>query len=277
MEFSEIAAELYAGSPDGFVARRKELADQAKKAGDKELAKRVGALRRPTKSAWLVNLLAHHDPDRIESWLELGAALTEAQQQLAGDQLRDLNRQRATAARQLSRRAAELAEEAGQSTTDGALQEVASTLQAAWTDPELAELVRNGWVHQVVAYGGFGPLVPGPAPAPAPAKAAKTEAAKEEKDAKEGKAPAKPKTEDPAVRKAREDAQRKREERAELRKELDAANAELEAAAEVLAGLRERQSALAEQLKQVTAEERDQAKAVAELRARATTLRRDLP
>ncbi|GAB3748034.1 hypothetical protein [Microlunatus parietis] len=270
MEFSEIAAELYAGSPDGFVARRKELADQAKKEGDKELAKRVGALRRPTKSAWLVNLLAHHDPDRIESWLELGTALSDAQQRLAGDQLRELNQQRATAARQLSRRAAELAKEAGQSTTDTALQEVASTLQAAWTDPELAEAVRNGWVSQVVAYGGFGPLTPGAVPAPAPAKAAKPKP--DEKAAE-----AKPKTEDPEVRKAREEAERKRAEQARLRKELDQAKAELDAAAEVLAELRERQSELSEQLKQVTAEEREQAKVVAELRAKATTLRRDLP
>lgn len=276
MEFSEIAAELYAGSPDGFVARRKELADQAKKEGDKELAKRVGALRRPTKSAWLVNLLAHHDPDRIESWLELGTALAEAQQRLAGDQLRELNQQRATAARQLSRRAAELAKEAGQSTTDTALQEVSSTLQAAWTDPELAEAVRNGWVHQVAAYGGFGPLSPGPVPAPAPAKTSKA-AAQPKADAPEKKAPAKPKTEDPEVRKAREEAERKRAEQAKLRKELDQAKADLDAAAEVLAGLRERQSELSEQLKQVTAEEREQAKVVAELRARATTLRRDLP
>ncbi|MFC7625333.1 hypothetical protein [Microlunatus sp. GCM10028923] len=275
MEFSEIAAELYAGSPDGFVARRKELADQAKKEGDKELAKRVGALRRPTKSAWLVNLLAHHDPERIESWLELGTALTEAQQRLAGDQLRELNQQRATAARQLSRRAAELAKEAGQTTTDTALQEVSSTLQAAWTDPELAEAVRNGWVHQVVAYGGFGPLSPGPVPAPAPAKSAKPKP--DAKDTKAEKAPAKPKTEDPEVRKAREQAERKRAEQAKLRKELEAAKAELDAAAEVLTGLRERQAELSEQLKRVTAEEREQAKVVAELRARATTLRRDLP
>ncbi|WP_152365431.1 hypothetical protein [Microlunatus speluncae] len=272
MDFSEIAAELYAGAPEEFVARRKELADQAKKAGEKELAKQVMALRKPTKSAWLVNLLAHHEPDRIESWLELGVAMTEAQQNLQGDQLRELNTQRSTAARQLSRRAAELATEAGQSTTDSALQEVSSTLQAAWTDPEFAELLRNGWVHQVVAYGGFGPLSLTAVPPAAREKSAPAESKDET---------AKPTTKNPADRKKaeqeraeRERAEKEQAERAALQAELDEANGELEAASAVLTELRERQSALTEELKQVTADERSQAKTVAEIRARVTALHR---
>ena len=274
MEFSEIAAELYAGAPEEFVARRKELADQAKKAGEKDLAKQVMALRKPTKSAWLVNLLAHHEADRIESWLELGVAMTEAQQNLAGDQLRELNTQRSTAARQLSRRAAELATEAGQSTTDAALQEVSSTLQAAWTDPEFAELLRNGWVHQVVAYGGFGPLSLTAVP---PAARAKSEPA-ESKDEDEPKAKKQPDRKKAEQEKAeREQAERARAEREAHQAELDEANAELESANSVLSELRERQSALSEELKQVTADERSQAKTVAELRAKVTALHRRTP
>lgn len=272
MEFSEIAAELYAGAPEEFVARRKELADQAKKAGEKDLAKQVMALRKPTKSAWLVNLLAHHEPDRIESWLELGVAMTEAQQNLQGDQLRELNSQRSTAARQLSRRAAELATEAGQSTTDAALQEVTSTLQAAWTDPEFAELLRNGWVHQVVAYGGFGPLSLTAVPPAARAKSAPAESTEDETE---------PKTKKPVDRKKaeqdkaeRERAEQEKAERAALQAEIDEADGELDSASAVLTELRERQSALTEELKQVTADERGQAKTVAELRARLTALQR---
>lgn len=276
MEFSEIADELYAGPPEQFVARRKERADEAKKAGDKELAKQVMALRKPTKSAWLVNLLAHHEPDRIESWLELGVAMTEAQQNLAGDQLRELNTQRSTAARQLSRRAAELAKEAGQSTTDTALQEVTSTLQAAWTDAEFAELVRNGWVPQVVAYGGFGVLSLTAVPPAAREKTAPSEPADDDK--------AEPTSKKEAARKKaeqekaeRERAEREQAEREAHQAEIDAAGAELESANAVLAELRERQSALTEELKQVTSDERSQAKTVAELRARLTALHRRSP
>ncbi len=271
MDFSEIAAELYAGAPEEFVARRKELADQAKKAGEKDLAKQVTALRKPTKSAWLVNLLAHHEPDRIESWLELGVAMTEAQQNLQGDQLRELNSQRSTAARQLSRRAAELATEAGQSTTESALQEVTSTLQAAWTDAEFAELLRNGWVHQVVAYGGFGPLSLTAVPPAAREKSAPAEPTDDTE----------PKTKKPADRKKaeqdkaeRERAEREKAERTALKAEIDEATAELDSASAVLAEVRERQSALTEELKQVTADERGQAKTVAELRAKVTALQR---
>lgn len=274
MEFAEIAADLYSGPPERFVARRKELADQAKKAGEKDLAKRVGALRKPTKSAWLVNLLAHNDADRIDSWLELGEAMVEAQQSLAGDQLRELNRQRTTAARQLSRRAAELAAAAGESTTEAALQEVASTLQAAWTDPELAELVRNGWVHQATSYGGFGPLVPGAGPA----KPKRTEPAEPPKDGGK-KSPADRKARAEEERRAqeqREQEERERAERERLEAEIEAADAELESAADRLTELRERQAELSDELKQVTADERDQAKLVGELRARITKLRRSL-
>jgi chromosome segregation ATPase len=274
VEFSEIAAELYAGAPEEFVARRKELADQAKKAGEKDLAKQVMALRKPTKSAWLVNLLAHHEPDRIESWLELGVAMTEAQQNLAGDQLRELNTQRSTAARQLSRRAAELAAEAGQSTTDAALQEVSSTLQAAWTDAEFAELVRNGWVHQVVAYGGFGPLSLTTVPPAAREKRPPAETS-EDKDEPRPKKQDRKKAEQEKAE--RERAEQERAEREAHQAELDAANAELDSATSVLTDLRERQSALSEELKQVTADERSQAKTVAELRARVTTLHRRSP
>ncbi|QLQ15106.1 MAG: hypothetical protein HZY73_04655 [Micropruina sp.] len=55
-------AALYARDPDEFVAARTALVSAARQAGDKELAKRLGMLKRPTRSAWLVNLLHHADP-----------------------------------------------------------------------------------------------------------------------------------------------------------------------------------------------------------------------
>ena len=52
MDLSEAADDLYGGAPDDFMETRKRLVAAAKKAGDADLAKKIGALRRPTVSAW---------------------------------------------------------------------------------------------------------------------------------------------------------------------------------------------------------------------------------
>src|SRR5580698_9622545 len=69
------AAELYSADPDGFVARRKELAAQARAAGDAAAAKQITALGKPTKSAWLVNRLVRTDPSVPARLAELAGQL----------------------------------------------------------------------------------------------------------------------------------------------------------------------------------------------------------
>lgn len=148
--------ELYALSPDEFIERRKQLVAEARAAKDRDLATQIGKLRRPTRSAWLINLLARQEPDDVTTLLELGTALQEAQQRMAGDELRQLSAQRRKTVDALARRAVELGREQGYSAPDGATQEVGQTLQTALGDPEIAELVRTGRVTQAVTYGGFG-------------------------------------------------------------------------------------------------------------------------
>src|SRR5262245_31498346 len=55
-DFDRIADELYAGRPDAFAAARDAAIKQARADKDTTLAKELGALRRPTQSAWLINL-----------------------------------------------------------------------------------------------------------------------------------------------------------------------------------------------------------------------------
>jgi hypothetical protein len=149
--------ELYALSPDEFIERRQQLVAEAREAKDRQLATQIGKLRRPTRSAWLINLLARQEPDDVTALLELGTALQEAQQRMAGDELRQLSAQRRKTVDALARRAVELGREQGYSAPDGATQEVSQTLQTALGDPEIAELVRTGTLTQAVTYGGFGP------------------------------------------------------------------------------------------------------------------------
>jgi hypothetical protein len=157
MDLDEAADQLYAESPDDFVARRTALATAAKESGDRALAKQITGLRRPTRSAWLVNLVARAEQDQVAELRELGTALQQAQQQMAGDELRQLSKQRRTLIDSLARRAAELGAEQGYDPPDSAVQEVSQTLQAALGDPAVADVVQTGRLHQAVNYGGFGP------------------------------------------------------------------------------------------------------------------------
>jgi hypothetical protein len=156
VDLDTAADELYGVSPDDFIERRQQLVAETKQAGDRELASQIGKLRRPTRSAWLINLLARKEPDNINALFELGAALQEAQQRMAGDELRQLSAERRKTVDAMARRAVELGRQQDYDAPDGALQEVGQTLQTALGDREIADLVRAGRLTQAVTYGGFG-------------------------------------------------------------------------------------------------------------------------
>ena len=218
MELSEVAAELYAAPLEDFLDLRKAQVSAAKAAGNKELAKQIGQLRKPTRSAWLVNLLARQAPAELEGLLEIGAALRAAQQQLDGAELRRLSGERHRAVDALTKRAAELGSAADYAATDAVRQEVSQTLQVALADPEQADVVSRGILSSAASYGGFGPFELSAAlPATAAPKRREPESASEEEKADE--------TEDQAgeraTREAREDWERARTELAEAQAEAD--------------------------------------------------------
>jgi hypothetical protein len=156
MDLDDAAADLYQISPEEFVERRKQLVAEARKAGDRELAKQIGQLRRPTRTAWLVNTLAHRQPEQVTELLDLGAQLSDAQRRLAGDDLRRLSAQRRTMIDALARQAVEIGNELGYRAPDGTFQEISQTLQAALGDHDVAVLVQKGTLTQAMVYGGFG-------------------------------------------------------------------------------------------------------------------------
>lgn len=157
MEIDDVADELYGLDPADFVDIRTARAKEARESGDKALAKEISTLRRPTLVAWLVNMLAREHSDDVESLLELGEAMRDAQRHLAGDDLRTLTTQRQQVVRAMARQAAALAADHGQKVTENALREVGQSLHAALADPEIAEQVRSGWLVTAVSYSGMGP------------------------------------------------------------------------------------------------------------------------
>ena len=95
MDLESAARELYApccpvSSPPPRNAKAKEAAQD----GDKALAARLRSLSKPTAAAWLLNMMARHRRDEIDGVIELGAAMSQAQQELAPGQMRTLGDQR---------------------------------------------------------------------------------------------------------------------------------------------------------------------------------------
>jgi hypothetical protein len=140
-------AELYAADPDGFTARRQELAGHARDAGEPAVAKQINALRKPTRSAWVVNRLVRSDP-AVRSRLDAMAAdLREASD---GARIRELTTARARLVDELTGTAL-----AGVPAPPAALrEEVTATLDAAIADPEVAS--RLGTLVRAEQYAGFG-------------------------------------------------------------------------------------------------------------------------
>jgi hypothetical protein len=178
-ETDEIAAELYLVPPARFVAARDQLVRQARAAGHRDLADELRALRRPTLSAWLVNVLSRHQRARMQQLFALGRQLRQAQTRLDADQLRRLPPQQQALIADLLDWASRHAAEAGARPTEATLSEVEATLQAGLVDLAAASTVMSGHLVRPMSHAGFGPLpqvqsagsrpTPSPAPDPGPA------------------------------------------------------------------------------------------------------------
>ncbi|MCQ1953978.1 hypothetical protein [Arthrobacter sp. zg-Y238] len=146
---------LYALLPSEFTAARNAAAADAGRAGDKDLAKRIKALPKPSTAAWLVNLLAHRRREDLDQVLELGAALREAQEDLDQKQLRRLSTERQRLLRAIVRQARDLASELDHPVSESLAAEAEQTLWAAMTDPSAAEAVASGQLVRSLAASGW--------------------------------------------------------------------------------------------------------------------------
>ncbi|MEX5719089.1 hypothetical protein, partial [Geodermatophilus maliterrae] len=181
MDLDEVADELYGLPPGEFVAARTAAARRARAAGDRALAGEIGALGRPSTAAWACNALVRDRPDEIAGLVELGDLLREAQQTLAGDELRALGTQRSRLLAALTRQARVLAARLGHPLSEAVAGQVEETLRAALADADAGEALLGGRLTGALSYQGMGPglgsrpdlrVVPPPRPAcPAPVQA----------------------------------------------------------------------------------------------------------
>jgi hypothetical protein len=163
---ADAVAELYQADPDDFTQRRQELAAEAREAGEPAVAKQITGLRKPTRSAWVVNRLVRADPEVPPRLAALAAELRGGEQSMDGARIRELTAARGRLVDELTRQALQVSDLPA---PPAALrEEVTATLDAAIADPEVA--ANLGTLVRAAHWAGFGlaPLPEGALPTPVP-------------------------------------------------------------------------------------------------------------
>lgn len=150
---------LYGLPREEFTGARNALVRELQKAGRKDEAEEVRALKKPSVSAWAVNQLARQHPQEVAGLVKAGDALRKAQRDVLGGKkgadVRAASRAQHELADELVDAARQILPEATQTTA----QRISGTLRAASTDPAAARLLRKGRLGEDVESVGFGPLL----------------------------------------------------------------------------------------------------------------------
>lgn len=136
-----IADGLYAVPAEAFTEARNAA---ARETADKELSRRVKALKKPSTAAWAVNLLVRREADQIDQVLALGESLRQAAESMQGEELRALTRQRRQLTAALASTARSLARAAEVRLSQAVVDQVEGVLNSAMLDPVAADAVRSG-------------------------------------------------------------------------------------------------------------------------------------
>lgn len=207
-------ADLYGLPLEEFTKARDEFAKELRRAGKKEAADEVKALRKPSVSAWIVNQLARRHPQETKALVKAGDELRKAQRAAVGgrgpEALRNATRAHRDRLEDLTSAARHELDAAG-----ATLQRVAQSLRGASVDKEASKALLAGTLMADVEQSGFGPLL---SVVPASRRRTKPKA--------KPKPPPKPKP-DPKIAKRKKLQERLEKERARLR-ELEAQLEELD-------------------------------------------------
>jgi hypothetical protein len=204
----QAADELYGLPPEEFTGARDERVRAARAAGDRRLAAALGRLRRPTVSAYVLNLLVRDQPEVGEQLVALGEELRRAQEELSGPALRQLAAQRQQLVGALVRSARKIAAAAGHPVSQAVAYELEQTLHAALADPDVAAEVGSGRLVKATERTGFDAAPPPGADKPV----RRLRAVRDDERA-----------EDPGVVRERRLREQREAERAALRAEVDEA------------------------------------------------------
>ncbi|HEV3391755.1 MAG TPA: hypothetical protein VG057_22210 [Solirubrobacteraceae bacterium] len=262
--------ELYGLPFDEFVPARNALARELRKAGKRDEAAEVSALRKPSVAAWAVDQLVRTQRKAISELFDAGDALRAAQEDVLagrgdGQSLRAAVDRERTAVDALAGAARGLLSSDGHELSPTIVERVSDTLHAAALDDEAREQVREGRLERELRHVGLGVLGAPPAgarPAGAPAPPRK------KKPATANKRPAADRAAERAAREERERAQRERAEARAAAREARRRAEHAERAHRVAAERRDRAAeALREAESQLNVAETELAEAQEALRA----------
>jgi hypothetical protein len=153
--------DLYGLPFDQFVPERNALARELRKAGERERAGEVAALKKPSVAAWAVNQLVRTQGRVVDELLEAGDGLRSAQDDvLAGSggarSLRAAVERERLAVETLTEAARGLLSSEGHELSETMIERVSDTLHAAALDDEAREQVTAGRLERELRHVGLG-------------------------------------------------------------------------------------------------------------------------
>jgi hypothetical protein len=161
-ELESALLTVYRGPLEEFIARRDTLAKQLRAAKRRDDADRVKALRKPSRTAWVLDMIVHEDPAAIEQLVE---AIDTAQTVQSGADLRAAMDTIRSAVRATAAAGARVAIRAGQPIDANAL---AMALHAVIGETKAFDDLRAGRLVDVPDGGGLDILAALPTMAPPP-------------------------------------------------------------------------------------------------------------
>jgi hypothetical protein len=173
-----LLTQLYGEDPADFVARRTAMVKELRGNGQPEVARKVAGLRRPTAGVWAANRLRDVAPEDLQTLIETGRRLREAQiAALEGRAVSDLRTLLSAHSASLQRAvdaAAGFLAARGQNASATVGQRLQTTLRAvSLGTPDLQAALAEGRLTNDLEPGGFSAfegieLAPSPPAGPSP-------------------------------------------------------------------------------------------------------------
>jgi hypothetical protein len=147
---SDPVDELYGLPLEEFTEARNKLVRHLQDRGDKESAKQVRSLRKPSLGAWAVNQLARRHPDELRELMDLRDKLA------SGDAsaFRSASTEQRKLVASLTEHARPILEEAGHPASRSTMDAISKTLLAGGTEAE-RDLILSGRLTRELAPSGF--------------------------------------------------------------------------------------------------------------------------
>jgi DNA repair exonuclease SbcCD ATPase subunit len=158
MNLTDVAAELYRLPPREFTPARNARAKEAKDAGDRDAAREIAQLAKPSAAASSLNQLIAATPDVVDDFTSLGAALRQAQTHPDRATFADLVTQRRALVSATSASATQLAKSNGGALSAPALRELEQTLHASLADEDALGAAFSGLLVRGLESNGVDPV-----------------------------------------------------------------------------------------------------------------------